>query len=509
MLKYNIKKSIYSYLLIVTAIFGLLFITPNYRHFPILGSKDFILTFIHWGISVSGIFILLTLTSLNRVVFSILFPIFTLITGITAYFVWRIDLGISVALIESIFLTNSEEIGSYISTSLILWTIALLLLIFLLMKWRFKILLKRNDIILTLFTFIVFIVIFISFNKIRNNSFIQRSPFSYYSAYKDYIKQNANIKSRTLLIDDSISRSSDSLITVFVIGESLRSDYVQMNGYHRVTMPKMEERNVVYIPNVYSPYTHTSASVSYIMTPADSSNLDLMFNKGSFINLFNNAGYRTSWIANQNPLSSFIFFVNETDSQFINKPFITDYSNSQKLDSDLITPFKDIVNNDISNQLIILHFAGNHWWYNKNMPDNFIHFKPILENRELSLSNKERMINSYDNVSLFVDSVLDEMIKELENKNALLIFLSDHGESFGENGQWLHANDSDIERNPACFIWMSDIYQEQYPEKVKNLILNSNKKINTSFLFHTILDGSNIESNFLDRKESLFNNEYQ
>ena len=87
--------------------------------------------------------------------------------------------------------------------------------------------------------------------------------------------------------------------------------------------------------------------------------------------------------------------------------------------------------------------------------------------------------------------------------------MSDHGESFGENGQWLHANDSDIERNPACFIWMSDIYQEQYPEKVKNLILNSNKKINTSFLFHTILDGSNIESNFLDRKESLFNNEYQ
>lgn len=507
MLKYNIKKSIFSYLVITSLVLGVFILIPNYVHYPVINLKDFILISIHWSISVSGLFLILTLLSLNRVVFLITFPLFTLISGITAYFVWKIDLGISVPLIESLFLTDREEVGSYISFSLLVWVAFLVIMMISLIIWRFKIKLKRNDIIFTVIAFFVVATFFVPFNKIRNNSFLQRSPFSYYYAYKDYLKQNKSIESRALLVDKSVSCGSDSLITVFVIGESLRSDFVQMNGYHRVTMPKMEERGVVYVPNVYSPFTHTSASISYMMTPTDNNHEELMYESGSFINLFNESGFRSSWITNQNPLSSFIFFVYETDTQFVNKPFITDYSNSQKLDSDLIVPFRNIVGEDFAKQLVVLHLAGNHWWYNKNMSNDFVHFKPVLTNRELSIENRETMINTYDNITLFVDYVLDEILKELENKNAIMIFLSDHGESFGEDGFWLHANDSDYERNPACFVWFSDVYKELYPEKCDNLILNSNNDINSSFLFHTILDGSNIETVFLDKTQSLFYNE--
>lgn len=148
-------------------------------------------------------------------------------------------------------------------------------------------------------------------------------------------------------------------------------------------------------------------------------------------------------------------------------------------------------------KLFVFHFAGNHWWYNKNLPDEFVYFKPILENQFLSQKNRERMINSYDNV-------IDEIIKIVQDDKVLLIFLSDHGESFGEEGKWLHANDMPAEKNPASFIWLSDKYKFEYPDKVAALIRNSKKEMNTSFLFHTLLGGSHIQSPYIDNSYNLF-----
>ena len=155
-------------------------------------------------------------------------------------------------------------------------------------------------------------------------------------------------------------------------------------------------------------------------------------------------------------------------------------------------------------KLIVLHLAGNHWWYNKNLPDEFVYFKPILENKMLSQKNRERMINSYDNVTLFTDSVINEFMKAVEEKKVLLIFLSDHGESFGENGKWLHANDMPVEQNPASFIWFSDKYRRDHPEKVQILLKSNKKNVDTAFLFHTIIAGSHIQSPYIDNSYNLF-----
>mgnify|MGYP000983717873 FL=1 len=119
------------------------------------------------------------------------------------------------------------------------------------------------------------------------------------------------------------------------------------------------------------------------------------------------------------------------------------------------------------------------------------------------------MINSYDNSTLFTDYVLSEFIGRMASENALLIFLADHGQSFGEEGKWLHANNTDAEKNPACFIWLSDKYKRRYPDRVKNLELNKDKFINTSFLFHTILEGSDIFSPSIDPNLSVFSTDFQ
>ena len=91
----------------------------------------------------------------------------------------------------------------------------------------------------------------------------------------------------------------------------------------------------------------------------------------------------------------------------------------------------------------------------------------------------------------------------------LLIFLADHGQSFGEQGKWLHTNNTPTEQNPAGFIWLSQSFREKYPEKVESLMSNRSKTINTSFLFHTILHGAAIHSPYLDVRQSLFSPDYQ
>ena len=84
---------------------------------------------------------------------------------------------------------------------------------------------------------------------------------------------------------------------VFIIGETLRADHMQINGYARPTTPLLaKEKNVVSLPDIESEYWFTHESVPYIMTRADHNTKDRAYTERSFIDIFKRAGYHTSWI---------------------------------------------------------------------------------------------------------------------------------------------------------------------------------------------------------------------
>ncbi|SMO86388.1 phosphatidylethanolamine:Kdo2-lipid A phosphoethanolamine transferase [Saccharicrinis carchari] len=463
----------------------------------------------HWALSAWGVLVLIVIMSLNRYLFTIVFPIFTFISAATAYFTWQLDISINTALIESIFLTDTAEISNYLSLPILGTLIASIGITVLLIIYRFSITFKKREFILILSLALMGIVIFTFTNKLRRNTLLMRAPFSYYIAYQDYKSNVKEMDSERRLLGEDAHVESDSIITLLIIGEALRADHIQTNGYFRVTMPKAEQKGALFLPHVHSPYTYTAASLRYFLTRAAPGMLDPMYTESSFIDIFKRCSFRTAWIANQNPLAALRYFINENDTIFINKPQFSDYSNTPKYDSDLIEPFTNLINQHHPRQLLMVHLAGNHWYYNKNLPEEYIQFTPILENKVLSNDNKERMINSYDNVTLFVDSVIEQFINELENKKAMVIFLADHGQSFGENGKWLHANGAPTEQNPACFFWFSDKYKIQFAEKVSQFIKNREKVVDTAFLFHTIIDGSAIKSPWIEPSWNLFSDQFQ
>jgi lipid A ethanolaminephosphotransferase len=92
--------------------------------------------------------------------------------------------------------------------------------------------------------------------------------------------------------------------------------------------------------------------------------------------------------------------------------------------------------------VIVLHMMGNHGpAYFRRYPANFRRFTPDCRTAELRNCSREEILNSYDNAIAYTDHVLAGIIGVLRDATAFetaMIYVSDHGESLGENGIYLH-----------------------------------------------------------------------
>jgi glucan phosphoethanolaminetransferase (alkaline phosphatase superfamily) len=125
----------------------------------------------------------------------------------------------------------------------------------------------------------------------------------------------------------------------------------------------------------------------------------------------------------------------------------------------------------------------------------------------LGSSSKEALVNSYDNTILYLDSFLNTLIERLKksSKKTILIYISDHGETLGEDGMWLHAQEHEASKNPAMLVWFSENFKTSYPIKTQKLKHKKQDSIATDFLFHSVLDLGGIQNFKFDRTQSIFN----
>ncbi|HCX98542.1 MAG TPA: hypothetical protein DG754_00240, partial [Bacteroidales bacterium] len=189
-------------------------------------------------------FCILSVLNLNKFIF-ILFPILLTTSSVIAYFTWQYDISINSALIESILYTDANEVQSYLSVPLVLiMALSLIAGIYTVYK-RFKLRLKIKDFFLIIVIASFAGLVFFSVNRLRFNTLMVRSPFSLYLASKQYFDERKEIQANRFLLGDNATAKTDTITVVFVIGEALRADHVQMNGYYRTTMPMIEELGAI------------------------------------------------------------------------------------------------------------------------------------------------------------------------------------------------------------------------------------------------------------------------
>ncbi|MDR2473195.1 MAG: phosphoethanolamine transferase [Tannerella sp.] len=489
---------------IATLFIGLTCTSADFVTIPVASLWDAAVVFAQWAIVMIALFPVIHLITLNRYVFAVFFPIVCLLSGVLTWFRYTTGTVLTTMILDATFDNDIRISAELMSPGLFVIAVASLLAGMLFAFYRFRKFGLNRYLWWHLALAIIWLCGAYSHWKIRL-PVAEKIPTNLYFVTSRYLaEKRIYLKTRPPL-GENITCGENRPLVIFILGESLRADHLQINGYERNTTPCLAAEDIISFPNIYSEGVITNVSLPTILTRADGIHPERADNERSFVDLFKRCGYHTVWLANQEPADSYVYFMQECDTLIYGNINKSSYVFDCWTDEVLLPDFETFTRNSDTSRLIILHTIGSHWYYNSHYPADFKHFTPITESKIVSSNTREQMVNSYDNTVLYTDFFICNIINRLRAANAIIIYLSDHGEALGEDGRYLHAFDAPAAHNPACFVWMSQQYKVLYPDRYKSLSDNCLRRYDTDFLFHTILESANIQSDVIEPEKSLFN----
>ena len=233
-------------------------------------------------------------------------------------------------------------------------------------------------------------------------------------------------------------------LMVFVVGETVRADHIGLNGYKRNTMPLLANQPDIYsFKKATSCGTSTAYSVPCMFSYAnrDNYNPDEADYNENVLDTLHKQGINIIWRDN-----------NSSSKGVADRVTFEDYKTAETnsncdvecRDVGMLDGFENLVNPSApKDTLILLHQMGNHGpAYYQRYPKEFEEYKPVCMTNELSKCDDQAVINGFDNAIRYTDYFLDETIKKLKSYendyDVVMIYISDHGESLGENNIYLH-----------------------------------------------------------------------
>lgn len=243
----------------------------------------------------------------------------------------------------------------------------------------------------------------------------------------------------------AVNSTAKPKLMVFVVGETVRADHIGLNGYTRNTTPLLAKQEDIYsFKNVTACGTSTAYSVPCMFSYANQSDYDVdtaTYNE-NVLDTLNKQGVNVIWRDN-----------NSSSKGVADRVVFEDYKTPDKnpncdsecRDIGMLDGFDKMVKSDSSQKdtLVILHQMGNHGpAYYKRYPKTFEKFQPVCMTNELSKCDAQSVINGYDNAIGYTDYFLNNVIETLkpyqQDYEVVMVYISDHGESLGENNIYLH-----------------------------------------------------------------------
>ncbi|MDR7120231.1 phosphoethanolamine transferase [Rheinheimera soli] len=355
----------------------------------------------------------------------------------------------------------------------------------------------------------------------EENVFMQRPlPYSYEKfhatyplnmllALNEFAKQKqavADVADSTALFKFSAKQTEvpqARQIYVLVIGETLRPDRLQLNGYNRATTPRLAGiKNVISFTDMVSPWAWTRMSVPVIISRKSPVDQRYFPTESSLVAAFKEAGFSTAWLSTQSPLgvhdSSIALHASEADQlQYLNP---VGYKQEGFYDEILLPAVELVLKQNHARQLIVLHTLGSHFSYADRYPEAFDLFTPSGKGQAISMHNKKSKVllnNAYDNSVAYTDFILFTLIKQLEQTQSIstLFYVSDHGENIfdGQCDKSGHGHNTERDYRVASLLWTSDEYNQLYPQKKALAEQRRQQPLMTSSIFHSLLDLADIQ----------------
>ena len=280
-------------------------------------------------------------------------------------------------------------------------------------------------------------------------------------------------KSPFRVIDaDAIQHSSRTRrsVGVMVVGETARADHFSMGRYPRQTNPQLEGTPGVMFAAADSCGTSTLFSVPcmFSMRGRDSYEAGEASSESNVLDILKAAGIKTVWIDNNSSCKDVcnrIENLNLKENPDENSEYFSDMG---YFDEILVQQVEKYLGSDGPDTLIVLHTLGSHGpAYGRRYPASFGIFTPFCTQLSPTDCTAEEVANAYDNTIFYTDYVLGQLIKKLQARSdeidSFLFYASDHGESLGENGIYLHGLPYAIapaaQTNVPFIFWASNGFQ--------------------------------------------------
>lgn len=353
----------------------------------------------------------------------------------------------------------------------------------------------------------------------RNNKMIDKliSPYNYLSAAVRLGKRRWRSAREFQVIDEHPEHVpyEDPYLTVLVlvIGETARSMNFSLNGYERETNPRLAREDVISFQRVTASGTATAFALPCLFShlPRARFKIDEAAQSENLVDVMQKAGYDVLWLDNDGGSKGVSDRVPTID---LMRDGPAAYRNGDTCyDEVLLDGLEDRIRAVTKDTVFILHMMGSHGpSYYRRYPDRFRVFTPTCDTAAIQGRPREEIVNTYDNTILYTDHVLAEVIavlKKFPEHEAGMINLSDHGESLGENGLYLHgfpyAFAPREQLEVPMILWMSEtMKREDHVDYEKLRGAAASLDLSHDNFFHSVLGLVEIDTDLYDSSLDLF-----
>ena len=439
-----------------------------------------------------------------RIVGRILLAILSVINATAVYFILTYNVIIDATTIENVFNTRYSEASGFFS-----WSLWLFILVFGLLPALFCLLQpvtigKARKLCIYCGSSLAVILV-VGLLNISQTLFITQhdtelggllQPWSYIANTYRVISFSQDEQAEEIKLPDGKITDDEKAVVVLVIGESARKANFQLYGYQRDTNPLLSKQKELKVYQATSCATYTTAGTKAILEPKDCDELYELLPNYAF-----RTGVDVSWRTynwGEPPIHIDEYL---TDQELAKMYPETD----ARYDGILYAGLRERIESSKKNKvLIILHSSTSHGpQYANKYPKAFEVYKPVAKNVEEGEKNVGMLVNAYDNTIRYTDFLLDQLINTLRGMTdwkSAMIFISDHGESLGENKMFMHGLPMKLapkEQYEIPFlVWTSEgfrAYKDNLPEVLEQ-----------HYIFHSVLNLLSIQSPAYNEEYDIF-----
>ena len=310
-----------------------------------------------------------------------------------------------------------------------------------------------------------------------------------------------------------VSATHRPRLTVMVVGETARAANFALNGYPRDTNPELSKRSVINFSQASSCGTATAVSLPCMFLDAGRHDYKdgLAMSRESLLDVLQRAGVAVLWRDNNSGCKG---ICDRVPYEAVDHEHVADLCRSDECyDEILLHGLQPYLDQQQDDTVVVLHMKGSHGpAYFKRYPPSFERFSPVCDSNQLDRCDRQSIVNAYDNSLSYTDYVLGQTVdllkKNSQRFDTAMLYMSDHGESLGENGLYLHGLPYAMAPHEQTWIpmvlWLSDGMARSAALDVDCLKQQREQAFSHDNLFHSVLGLMDVQTNVYQADQDLF-----